>query len=48
MLAELEDVDMGRRPVLEGEDQLVPGPIEGAHAAIVLRPDDKVLPRRRG
>ena len=43
VLAELEAVDVRRRAVLEGEDQLMPGAIEGAHAAIVLDPDDQVL-----
>lgn len=40
MLAELESVEMGRSPAFEGEYQLVPGPVEAAHPAIVLRPDD--------
>lgn len=28
--------------LLEGTDELVPGPVEGAHAAIVLDPNDQV------
>ena len=43
VLAELEAVDVRRRAVLEDEDQLMPGAVEGPHAAVVLGPDDQVL-----
>ena len=43
MLAKLNGVVMRRRPVLEGENQFVPGAVEGSHAAIVLGPHDQVL-----
>ena len=43
MLAELKAVDMRSRAILEGEDQFMPGAIEGPHAAIVLGPDNKIL-----
>jgi hypothetical protein len=43
VLPKLETVDVRGRAVFEGENQLVPGAVEGSHAAIVLRPNDQVL-----
>jgi hypothetical protein len=43
VLAEFKTVDVRRRPVLKGEDQLVAGTVEGAHATVVLRPDNQIL-----
>lgn len=40
VLAQLETVEVRRAAILEGEDQLMPRAIEGAHAAIVLDPND--------
>ena len=39
MLAELKGVDVRRLAFLEGKDQLMPGVVECAHAAIVFDPD---------
>jgi hypothetical protein len=46
VLAKLETVDVWGRAVLEGENQFVPGAIEGSHAAVALRPNDQVLELR--
>ena len=37
---------MGRRAVLEGEDEFVAGAIKAAHPAVVLHPHDQVLELR--
>ena len=47
-LAELEIVDVRRRAVLEGENQLMARAVERAHAAVVLVPDAEVLQFRVG
>ncbi len=43
MAAELDVVDVGRRAILEDQDQLVLGAVEGSHAAVRLVPDAEVL-----
>lgn len=43
MLAQFERIDVRCGPFLPGKDQFVAGAVEGAHAAIVLGPDDEVL-----
>src|SRR5215204_6247273 len=43
VLAKFEAVDVRRGPLFEGEDQFVPGAIEGAHSAVILDPDNQVL-----
>ncbi len=43
VLAELEVIDMLGRALLESEDQLVARAIEGAHAAVGLHPNAKIL-----
>ena len=43
MLAQLEGVAVRGGPVLEDKDELVARAIEGAHAAVVLDPNDQVL-----
>src|SRR5215208_2835271 len=43
VLAKFEAVDVRRGPLLEGEDQFVPGSIEGAHSAVILDPDNQIL-----
>src|SRR5205823_3464728 len=45
MLTKLEAVHVGRRSLLECEDQLMARAVEAAHPAIVLGPDDQVLQR---
>jgi hypothetical protein len=39
LLAELETVDVGRGPVLKGENQFVAGTIKRPHAAVEYRND---------
>ena len=43
LLPQFEGVAVGRRPVLEGEDEFMARAIEGAHATVVLDPDDQIL-----
>ena len=43
MLAGLKGVDVRRLTFLEGKDQLMPGAVECAHAAIVFDPDNEVF-----
>ena len=48
VLAELEVVDVGRRAVLEDQDQLVLTTVERAHARVGFDPDDELLEGRIG
>src|SRR5829696_9542711 len=43
VLAKFEAVDVRCDPLFEGEDQFVPGAIEGANSAVILDPDNQIL-----